>query len=230
KPIEKPKHLFRGGFSQQSLDEMRLTYDEYILFVDHEFGRVLDSLEESGVLDNTYVIFTADHGELFERSIQGHGKLVLFQPVTNIPLLISAPGQQTRNDVHAYTSAVDVIPTLLNIANRPIPDWLEGKVMPPFSGKELSDERAVFCLEARNNPSHDVPIIEATAMIVKNKYKLVKYFGYEELTSGEALFELFDLENDPEELEDLAPSKPQILNSLREELEERLLKADQPYL
>jgi len=66
RPIDKPGHLFSNGYSQQSLNEQRRLYDEYILFVDHEFGWVLDSLEQAGVLDNTYVIFTADHREMFD--------------------------------------------------------------------------------------------------------------------------------------------------------------------
>ena len=68
-PIKKPEHLFSQKNSWKALVKNRRAYDEFILYVDHEFGRLYDYLVSSGHLDNTWVIFTSDHGELFERGI-----------------------------------------------------------------------------------------------------------------------------------------------------------------
>ena len=65
------------------------------------------------MLDDTYVIVTSDHGEMFERGIRGHVTPTLYEPVIRVPLLIAKPGQREREDVYAPTSCVDLLPTLL---------------------------------------------------------------------------------------------------------------------
>ncbi len=87
------------------------------------------------------MIVTSDHGELFERGELGHATALMYAPVTHIPLLISAPKQQARSDFHSVTSNVDLLPTLLNIAGKEIPEWVEGKILPGFGGNEDADSK-----------------------------------------------------------------------------------------
>src|SRR3989304_4147872 len=93
-------------------------------------------LEGAGVLENTWVLLTSDHGELFERAIWQHTTPVLYQPVIRIPLLIFQPGRTTRLDVHTPTSAVDILPTLRHVTGSEPVSWSEGLVLPPFSNRE----------------------------------------------------------------------------------------------
>ena len=78
----------------------RQTYDEFIANLDYEFGRLLDYLEEIGLLGSSYLILTSDHGELFERGHRGHNTPLLFEPLLRVPLVISSPGQEERKDIH----------------------------------------------------------------------------------------------------------------------------------
>ena len=78
----------------------RTEYDEYILYVDREFGRFYDHLEENGFLENTWIVLTSDHGEMFERGIEGHRTPVLYEPVVRVPLLIFEPGRESRTDIY----------------------------------------------------------------------------------------------------------------------------------
>jgi membrane-anchored protein YejM (alkaline phosphatase superfamily) len=134
---DKPHHAFAiNDFSNQSLRKYRREYDEFIADLDAEFGKFLSNLETSGVLENSYVIVTSDHGELFERGEQGHASALMYAPVTHIPLLISEPGRQARSDFHSLTSNLDLLPTVLQIAGRKIPDWAEGRLLPGFGGAE----------------------------------------------------------------------------------------------
>ena len=104
-PIDKPEHLFKMGETPNSQVFFRRLYDESILYVDSEFGRLFNFFEESGLLENTYLVLTADHGELFERGFVGHSTETFFDPIARIPLVIFEPGQQTRKDVYQSTSA-----------------------------------------------------------------------------------------------------------------------------
>lgn len=232
--IDKPKHPL---FSQTGIDKLlnldyqalqRQLYDEFILYADNEFGRLFDFMEESGLRENTWIVLTADHGESFERGIFGHRTPVLYQPLVQIPLVIFEPGQTERRDIFTPTSAVDVLPTLLKVTNQPIPDWAEGKVLPPFETIPPDPNRNIYALEATDSKDTE-PLNPATVMLVKGKYKLTYYFGYPELAAIGPYFELFDLENDPEELEDLYSPDSEIALALQKELLEKIKEVDEPY-
>ena len=92
RPIKKPEHLFTMGSSYAEQEESRRFYDEFVLLVDSEFGRMFDQLEQAGILDNTILVFTSDHGEMFERGIDRHFNEALHLPVIQVPLLIFEPG------------------------------------------------------------------------------------------------------------------------------------------
>jgi arylsulfatase A-like enzyme len=226
KPTAKESHFFSDEKSDQFLNQQRREYDEYIAYTDAEFGRLFDYMEQNGVLDNTYVIVTSDHGELFERGIHGHATPTLYEPLIRVPLLISKPGQRRREDVHAPTSCVDLLPTLLDVTGQPIPDWCEGSILPTFGDQAASSDRAIFALEAKSNPKQ-APLANATMTIIKDQHKLVHYFGY---NGYESEYELYDLANDPEELEDLYVSRKSVAANLQNELVEKLEEINRPYV
>lgn len=225
-PVAKEPRFFSKGESDEHLNQWWNEYDEYIAYTDAEFGRLYDFMEQTGLLDNTYVVFTSDHGQLIERGIHGHFTSVLYEPLIHIPLLISKPKQQQREDVYTPTSCVDVLPTLLHVTGQTIPDWCEGHVLPTFDDKEASSGRSIFALEAKRNPKH-APLTRGTVALVKDQYKLVHYFGYD---GHEDEYELYDLVNDPEEMEDLYLSRKSVAADLQRGLGEKLREINQPYL
>ena len=196
--------------------------------MDAEFGRLYDFMEAQGLTENTWIIFTSDHGESFERGIFGHRTPFLYQPVIKIPLLIFEPGQKERRDIFTSTSAVDVLPTLLQIAGQQVPDWTEGQVLPPYAERAPSLERNIYALEATDSPKFS-PLNPATVTLIKGRYKLMHLFGYPQLEETGALFELYDLENDPEELNNLYAAQPGIAQELKNELLEKIREVDEPY-
>lgn len=221
-PQPKPEHIFTANASQEDMNSERQKYDEYIGFVDSEFGRLMDALEKEGTLDNTWVIFTSDHGEMFERGILRHTTEVLYDPIVRVPLLISAPGQQTRQDVYTPTSSIDILPTLLHVTGQDIPDWCEGEVLPPYQEDGRETERSIFMMDAKGNSKFQA-LTKGTAALVKGQYKLIYYFGYQ---NYDGIFEMYDLEDDPEELVDLYDVSEGIARPLREELLARLAQAN----
>lgn len=230
--INKPKSIFSEGIAEVNLQYQareRRQYDEFILYADGELGRLYDYLNESGLADNTWIVFTSDHGEMFERGIFQHKTPSLYEPVIRVPLLILEPGQHERRDIHTTTSAVDVLPTLLKVTGQEVPEWIEGVVLPPFSATTSAGDRNVFALEATTN-AEDGTLNPASVMMVKGKYKLTYYYGYEQLGDGGPLFELYNLEDDPEELNNLFDINSEISLQLQRELLEKYNKVNIPHL
>jgi arylsulfatase A-like enzyme len=228
-PVEKEKHFLSDGIGQAKLNNARRNYDEYILYADSEFGRLIDAMEANGSLDNTWVILTSDHGEMFERGIPDHRHPVFYQAVARVPLMILPPRQTARQDIYAPTSAVDLLPTLLHLSGEPAPDFIEGDVLPPFSTQNRGEGYFIFALDARmNHPSK--PLTTGTFMLVKDNYKLTYYVGYDQLPGGEPFFELYDLAEDPEEVRNLYREHPRQASQMADELLQKLEEKNRPYV
>ncbi|MCA9916342.1 MAG: sulfatase [Anaerolineales bacterium] len=222
-PPEKPKYFGSQDLEQSTLNYERRLYDEYLAFTDAEFGRLIDNLEQQGILDNTYIVLTSDHGELFERGVRGHVTLTLYEGLTHIPLVIHKPGQQSREDVYQRTTAVDILPTLMQITGQPVPDWTEGRVLPTF-GADTTEDRFVYSVEAKSNAKF-APLTEATIAMYKDDLKLIRYFGYTD--SDE--YEMYNLQNDSEELTNLYESEPVLAEELTKALTDKIFAENAPY-
>ncbi|MFN2144080.1 MAG: sulfatase, partial [Anaerolineales bacterium] len=155
----------------------RQEYDAALLYVDAEFERLYQGLERSGKLENTWLVLTSDHGEMFERGNIGHETPMGYEPLVKVPLLIFPPGQKERIDIHTVTGAVDVLPTLLQLAGQPVPDWVEGVVLPPFSDPGNAPKRAVFSADGRTIKSKQ-PFSQGSVTMVRDGMKLI--FTFEE--------------------------------------------------
>jgi len=225
-PAPKEPGPFSQGHSDAFLDRQRREYDEYLGYADAEFGRLLGRLERAGALDDTYVVVTSDHGELFERGIRGHVTPALWEPVIRVPLLIARPGQEERRDVQTPTSAVDLLATFVQAAGGAVPDWSEGRILPTFDGGEMDGDRTIFSVEAKNNPKR-MPLTEAGVTLIKDQHKLTRCFGY---GGHRDRYELYDLDGDPEELENVYSPDGSLAVGLRDELEQKLAAANRPFV
>lgn len=111
------------GFDKNLLRTMRAAYYAALSFVDYNIGRVLEYLRETGVLDDTLVIYTADHGE-FLGDYGCFGKRSLLDPAANIPLVVRYPEMfEAGRRCNGVVSNVDIAPTCLEAAGLdPAPD------------------------------------------------------------------------------------------------------------
>jgi arylsulfatase A-like enzyme len=222
--IKKPEHPLSEKMSNAEVLLFRRQYDEYIASTDHEFGSFLDFLESSGLFENSYVFITSDHGEMFERGEIQHSTPLLYDPVIHIPLLVSAPGQKSRRDVYTPTSAVDILPTIVKLAGKPLPPLTAGTALPGFEGGADNFDRSIYMVEAKLNPANQ-PFKDATIALRKGNHKLIYYTGY----GQEDVFEFYELENDIEEMNDLYPQKPAEAKRMKDELLEAFYAANRPY-
>ena len=226
-PIHKPRDLFATN-TKPTLQKDRKLYDEFVLYCDDEFAKLYNSLEGLGLLENTWLVLTSDHGEMFERDITGHVSNALYQPGVRVPLIIFEPGRTEGMDIHDYTSAIDVLPTLAHVTGETVPEWGEGVILPPFAPTKTIPDRSLYVLRAVDNAKY-APFTVGSFIQVRGGYKLHYYFGYRQ-TPGDGLVKLYDLQSDPEEMNDLATLKPETTSELLHELKTRLKQADEPYL
>ncbi|GAB4547150.1 MAG: hypothetical protein Fur002_22880 [Anaerolineales bacterium] len=224
KPVEKPKPSFSPNLPESYVNSQRAMYDRVLTQVDGEIGKLIKKLEEDGVLDNSYLILTSDHGELFERGFIGHSSLYMYEPVVRIPLIIHAPGQTDRKDVFALTSNTDILPTILNIAGKEIPPEIEGKILPELGGQPDKD-RAVFSMYSVGSSAF-LPLNQFAIAMRKQNHKLIAYRGYDHVDRE---YELYDLEQDPHEINDIARKDTKTLKKLQDEFLESLEQANKPF-
>ncbi|GAB5441294.1 MAG: sulfatase [Fuerstiella sp.] len=127
--IEVPPMLFDGPGTR----EMLSGYYHEVARTDHYVGQVLDELQRQNIADNTYVIYCSDNGRPFPRC-----KTYLYESGIQTPLLITGPGIQAgRTD--SLVSSIDVSATILELADVPIPDTVQGRSFQ----KVLADPHAV---------------------------------------------------------------------------------------
>ena len=223
--VPKPHHPLASKYDEPAENTFRRHYDEMIAYSDAEFGRLYDFLLQSGILENTFLIFTSDHGELLERGERGHQNPLLYEAITRVPLIISKPGQTERVDVSTPTDCVDLLPTLAHLAGQPIPAWCEGQILPTLGGS-ATPGRSVFTVEAKSN-GKQAPLTKATISMVKDQYKLIHYLGYQ--NGYDNSYELYDLKRDPDEMTDIQTSNPGLATDLQKELAEKLQEVNRPY-
>ncbi|RMD74128.1 MAG: DUF229 domain-containing protein [Lentisphaerae bacterium] len=94
--------------------------------VDRAIGEILTTLEETGLEENTIVVFTSDHGDM----MGAHhlvAKCVMYQEAVRVPLMIRLPKQQRQRRIRGRVSQIDLVPTLLEIMGQPLPSRLQGE-------------------------------------------------------------------------------------------------------
>lgn len=230
KPPAKPRHPinFEPHVRISKMQRLRREYDEFVNYVDAEFYRLYQSLEAGGLLEDTWVILTSDHGEMFERGIEGHVGYTLHQPMTNIPLMIFPPRQEQRMDVYENTSALDIVPSVLSLAGLQAPEAYEGRVIVPGGQQSNNNSRPVFCVQAKGNkPGRTFK--QGTVMMLQDNYKMIYYFGYSLIPEGNEYIEFYDMEQDPDELENLYTVDHPVAAQMRAQIIARLEEGDDLY-
>lgn len=124
------KSLHQLKTARSAADEARVVslYYGEIAFNDHAFGELIDWLRERGIYDQTVVAFTSDHGEEFwEHGERGHGK-TLNDKALHVPLILRYPMELERGSrERELVSTVDLLPTLLDLAELESPAFVEGR-------------------------------------------------------------------------------------------------------
>ncbi len=190
-----------GSFSNDEIVDIRRCYYAMVAEVDALVGRLMDAVYELGIQGNTYIIFTSDHGEMnMEHRLQL--KNSMYEASARVPLIISGPGAESGAAVEDLCSLIDIYPTLMDIANIPAGEDLQGaSLMPELTGRKSSGRQDWVLSEYHSNFLNT-----GCFMLRKGKWKYIAYAGYEG--------QLFDLESDPEELDNLIQERPDVAGEM----------------
>jgi arylsulfatase A-like enzyme len=133
-----PKYGDISRFTPEELRHIHALYCGEITFVDRWFGKFYDKLHQLGLLDNTMVIVTSDHGFLFgEHDWLGKHARILYQDIARTPLLVRHPAIAPGTVYRELVQMADLTPTILQTLDVPVPETMHGKSLVP-----LWDERA----------------------------------------------------------------------------------------
>ncbi len=187
-------------------------YYASITFADAQLGRILDALEESGLADNTIVLFTSDHG--YHMGEHGYyQKTTLFENATRVPLIMAGPGIRSAQVTSAMAEMVDFYPTLAELAGLKIPAFVSGVSLVPALRDPSVSPRDSALTQYANGYSIRTP-----------RYR------YSEWGDNGALgHELYDHRSDPAEMKNLAGDKDQAetIDRLSKQLRARIVDARQ---
>ena len=166
-----------------------ISYMGLCTFVDNLIGKVLDSLNDHGFSNETNILFLSDHGEnLGARGLWG--KSVMYEEAVGIPMLLTGPKVGHKNVVKTPVSLIDVFPTILDAFNLTNPDDNPGRSLFNIADENDDKDRLVF------SEYHGAGSISGAFMLRDGEYKYIHYVDCEP--------ELYNLERDPEELNNLA--------------------------
>lgn len=223
---DKPPHFrafLRGDYAGLDTDGFLLGRDPYLSddrvrairsayygmtsLVDDQLGRLFRKLDETGLAENTVVVFTSDHGEF----LGDHGFVLKgpmhYENLLRVPFMVRWPEQiAAGRRVETPLSMIDVYPTLLEAASVPCPDHAAGtSILPMLRGDAQPSPRPVLV-------ENDVDALGLRLRtLITQRWKLTAY-------AGQPYGELYDLEQDPHEFTNLWADSPH-----RKELQAELL-------
>jgi len=193
---------WRNGLDDETVKLVRRIYFAMCAEADAMIGELLSVLDECGLTDDTTVIFSGDHGELAMEH-QQYYKMSHFEGSVRVPLVMAGPGIKARQVIETPVSLIDMAPTISELGGLERRACFSGESLMPLARGETDKMRgwafATYCGVTCNTMSH---------MLRKGDYKLVIYEGYPT--------RLFNLADDPGELNDLAGAEPERVAEMEE--------------
>lgn len=196
---------WRQGFDPDTVRLVRRVYFAMCAEADAMVGELLSTLDECGLADTTTVIFSGDHGELALEH-QQYYKMSHFEGSARVPLIMSGPNIKVGQRSETPVSLIDMAPTICDLAGMPQRECFSGESLLPLARGATDQSRgwalSTYCGVTANTMSH---------MLRQGDYKLIIYEGYPS--------RLFNLAEDPGELNDLARTETERVAQMTHVLE-----------
>ena len=241
------------GLTEERVRKAHATYSGEVTMVDTWTGHLLRQVENMGLMENTAIIFTSDHGFYFGEHGGLFGKMTfdkrpdgnlyrhgdadarwdfspLYQELTLLPLLVYVPGAEPGS-YSGLTSAIDVMPTVLDVMGHEIPDWVEGRSLLPAvrdrstPGREYSISTVPFA-----NPGDTVGSVDnvrrhlgraPVTTVTVDRWALLH-------SMDEGMSELYDLAGDPSQQSNVITDQPDVAKEVHRYLVEFMRETGLP--
>lgn len=182
-------------------------YDAEIRYLDGQLERLLATLEERGLLADTAVVLTADHGEgLGEHELFFEHGWFVYQDQVHVPWLIRLPGTPAPRRIETPVELVDLAPTVLDLLGIDIPDTFQGRDLRPVLDGGEAPRRPLYSITPDSYP-------QRYAGVRLGPWKLIRTIDKAHHRSVSE--HLYQLEEDPAEMVDRAEGEPEVLAGLR---------------
>jgi len=192
------------GLEPTEVAVTRRQYCATIELIDDHIGMILDALERRGMMENTYIVFSSDHGEM----LGDHGlytKSVPYEAALRVPLIVAGPGLEGGRVSDALIELIDVNPTICELAGLPPQENIDALSFAPVLRGDAGEHR-----------SETVAAIRNFRLIRTERWKLIENYN--------DLVELYDLREDPGETRNVAAEHPDIVRRLGRRLGERFVE------
>lgn len=207
------RELARWKFTRYMRDYLKV-----LKSLDDNVGRLLDYLDESGLAENTLVIYTSDQGFYMGE----HGwfdKRFMYEESFRTPLVMRMPGG-VRGEIAQMVQNIDYAPTLLELAGVPVPDDMQGvSLLPLLRGEQPADWRRSLYYHFYEYPAEHM--VKRHYGVRNDRWKLIHF--YNDIDH----WELYDLQEDPHELRNLY-DRPEYAGP-RHEMTEELIRLQKQY-
>jgi arylsulfatase K len=195
---------WRYGFDGDTVRQVRRIYMAMCAEADAMVGAVYDAMHELGLGEETYFVFSSDHGEMAMEH-QDWYKMTLYEGSVRVPMMMAGPGIVPGQRLPNLVSLIDVCPTFIEMGGLAEQKGLDGESLLPLATGQTNESRdwALACFMG-------CTLNTSGYMLRKGRWKYVAYVGYAP--------QLFDIENDPGELVDLCETHPNVVKRLDADL------------
>lgn len=203
--------------NEHDVDYARRVYDGEAAFMDMRVGEMLDRLRAFGLYDAAHIVFFSDHGESFNEKPGAWCHSTPYETCTRVPLILRLPGKTPAGAVVSdLASPMDILPTLLAALDIPGPAGMEGRNLldtaAPPPAHSISEDRKMGYLTVRDG--HMKLAVQKASTARRNEWEAIRDWALFAPDSP-ATYELYDLEADPWELNDLSGARPADLHRLK---------------
>lgn len=188
----------------EKIAHTRRQYCAAIELIDDHVGRIMAALQARGMLDNTYIVYASDHGEM----LGDHGfytKSVPYEAALRVPLIVAGPGVAQGRVSDALVELIDVNPTICEMAGLPPQEGTDARSIMPVARGEASEHRSEIISGLR-------------------EFRLVRDRRYKLIENVNDRPELYDLENDPDEQRNVFDERPDVARDMSRRLLDRFLE------
>lgn len=212
-PLPRPPSFERDAFSNEKIRDMTVFYRKRlrsVQTVDEMVRQVVLKLRKHGELKNTYIVFTSDNGYHMGQHGLNPGKGMFYEEDIRVPLIVRGPGVQRGVGKNELAVNADLAPTFLDMAGSRAPSWVDGRSLMPVLGGSPEVWRTALPIEQFRKGRGD-----------KRNYRAIRTDDdllYVRYKSGRHL--LYDMKNDPYQLENIAGKRPEIEAELKKRLDE----------
>ncbi|MBI1850597.1 MAG: sulfatase [Planctomycetes bacterium] len=218
--------LGRREITPHDLEHVIALYDGQVLSTDRYVGRILKVLETTGLLENTLVVFVSDHGEeLCDHQHYFYHTCSMFDGVTRIALAMRLPAALPKGKVvDAQVEEIDIVPTILEIMDLPVPRDVQGEsLLPLVTGRgERKNQYAYIEYVERPEEGRILAIRDGHWKFIHNPSEVMpKNPPFDPRGPGGFRYEkceLYDLTVDPHEQHNLCGEKPELVAELKAKL------------